>query len=141
MRLVATIILLLFSLNANAQFFNELYKDFIKYGTFYAAGNINNSYQTQRSSFFVRTPEVFAKGDIPEVVDVTEVFPFDYRIGFGIRKLARFGYEVKGANFYNGTENLVGLSAPTSAIKGLEYLVHYEKERQRGGIVTGKQIR
>jgi len=137
------LLLLLFlftSLNINAQFFNEIYKDFIKYGTFYAAGNINNSYQTQRSSFFVRKDDSFSKGDIPEVVDVTEVFPFDYRIGFGIRKLARFGYEVKGANFYNGTENLVGLSAPTSAIKGLEYLVHYEKERQRGEEWTNQRI-
>ena len=68
------LVLLLFlftSLNINAQFFNELYKDFIKYGTFYAAVNINNSYQTQRSSFFVRKDETFSKGDIPESVDVT----------------------------------------------------------------------
>ena len=32
---------------------------------------------------------------IPDVVNNTEVFPFDYRYGFGIRKLARFDYERK----------------------------------------------
>ena len=32
---------------------------------------------------------------IPDVVDNTEKFPFDYRYGFGIRKLARFDYERK----------------------------------------------
>lgn len=140
MRLFLTNIFLLLSLNLNAQFLNDLYNDFIKHGTFYAAGNINNSYQTQRSSFFVRKDDSFSKGDIPEVVDVTEIFPFDYRIGFGIRKIARFDYENKGANFYNGTENLVGLSAPTSAIKGLEYLIHYEKERQRGEEWTNQRV-
>ena len=56
----------------------------------------------------------------------------DYRIGVGFRKLARFGYEVKGKSYYDGTENNKSLSAPTSSVKGLEYLFHYEKERDRG---------
>ena len=115
-------------------FFKDLYKDFLKYGTFYAAGNIGNAYETQRPNYFVRTDpdNLYA---IPDVVDNTIYHPFDYRYGIGMRKLARFDYEVKGANFYNGIgedENNVGLSAPTAAIKGLEYLVHYEKERKRG---------
>ena len=115
-------------------FFKDLYKDFLKYGTFYAAGNIGNAYETQRPEFFVRTDpdNLYA---IPDVVDQTVYHPFDYRYGIGIRKLARFDYEVKGSNFYNGIgedENNVGLSAPTAAIKGLEYLIHYEKERKRG---------
>ena len=110
-------------------FFKDLYKDFFKYGTVYAAGNIGNAYETQRPNYFVRTDpnNLYA---IPDVVDNTIYHPFDYRYGIGIRKLARFDYEVKGANFYNGIgedENNVGLSAPTAAIKGLEYLIHYEK--------------
>ena len=115
-------------------FFKDLYKELFKYSTFYAAGNIGNAYETQRPEFFVRTDpdNLYA---IPDVVDQTVYHPFDYRYGIGIRKLARFDYEVKGSNFYNGIgedENNVGLSAPTAAIKGLEYLIHYEKERKRG---------
>jgi len=126
--------MLLLSSNANAQFFKELYKDFLKYGTVYAAGNVGNSYITSRPTFFIRTDpdDLYA---IPDVIDETVYHPFDYRYGVGIRKLARFDYEVKGSNFYNGIgedENNIGLSAPTAAIKGLEYLIHYEKERRRG---------
>ena len=133
MRTILIIIMLLLSSNANAQFFKDVYKDFLKYGTFYAAGNIGNAYETQRPDYFIRTDpdNLYA---IPTVVDNTVYHPFDYRYGVGIRKLARFDYEVKGSNFYNGIgedENNVGLSAPTAAIKGLEYLIHYEKERKR----------
>ena len=134
MKKLLLLIALLISTNSNAQFLKDVYKDFLKYGTFYAAGNIGNAYETQRPNYFVRTDpdNLYA---IPDVVDNTVYHPFDYRYGIGMRKLARFDYEVKGANFYNGIgedENNVGLSAPTAAIKGLEYLVHYEKERKRG---------
>ena len=133
MRTLLITLMLLLSSNANAQFFKDVYKDFLKYGTFYAAGNIGNAYETQRPDYFIRTDpdNLYA---IPTVVDNTVYHPFDYRYGVGIRKLARFDYEVKGSNFYNGIgedENNVGLSAPTAAIKGLEYLIHYEKERKR----------
>jgi len=126
--------MLLISSNVNAQFFKDVYKDFLKYGTVYAAGNVGNSYITSRPTFFIRTDpdDLYA---IPDVIDETVYHPFDYRYGVGIRKLARFDYEVKGSNFYNGIgedENNIGLSAPTAAIKGLEYLIHYEKERRRG---------
>ena len=131
MRILLITLMLLLSSNANAQFFKDVYKDFLKYGTFYAAGNIGNAYETQRPNYFIRTDpdNLYA---IPAVVDNTVYHPFDYRYGIGIRKLARFDYEVKGTNFYNGTENNVALSAPTAAVKGLEYLIHYEKERERG---------
>ena len=134
MRILLITLMLLLSSNANAQFFKDVYKDFLKYGTVYAAGNVGNSYITSRPTFFIRTDpdDLYA---IPDVIDETVYHPFDYRYGVGIRKLARFDYEVKGSNFYNGIgedENNIGLSAPTAAIKGLEYLIHYEKERRRG---------
>jgi hypothetical protein len=69
--------------------------------------------------------------DIPQVVDNTVYHPHDYRIGFGLRKLARFDYEIKARNYYDGKENNIALSSPTSAVKGFEYLLHYEKERER----------
>ena len=134
MRILLITLMLLLSSNTNAQFFKDVYKDFLKYGTVYAAGNVVNSYITSRPTFFIRTDpdDLYA---IPDVIDETVYHPFDYRYGIGIRKLARFDYEVKGSNFYNGIgedENNIGLSAPTAAIKGLEYLIHYEKERRRG---------
>ena len=50
------------------------------------------------------------------------------------RKLARFDYEVKGKQYYDGTESNVGLSATNSPVKGLEYVFHTEKERSRDEI-------
>ena len=118
MKKILLILMLLISSNIQAQFLKDVYKDFLKYGTIYAAGNIGNAYETQRPNYFVRTDpnDLYA---IPDVVDNTVYHPFDYRYGIGIRKLARFDYEVKGSNFYNGIgedENNVGLSAPTAAI-------------------------
>jgi hypothetical protein len=132
MKKLLLVLCLLISFNSNAQFLKELYKDFLKYGTFYVAGDASNAYEQTYKDYFVERP---ADGDlysIPRVIDVTEYYPMDYRIGVGFRKLARFGYEVKGKSYYDGTENNKSLSAPTSSVKGLEYLFHYEKERDRG---------
>ena len=110
----------------------SIYKDFLKYGTVYGAGDINNSIEAAEPTYFLRTNPDGSIYSIPDVVDNTDVFPFDYRYGFGIRKLARFDYERKPKNFYDGTEEQLVFGAPTSAVQGLEYLFHYEKERWRG---------
>ena len=123
---------LLISFNSNAQFLKELYKDFLKYGTFYVAGDASNAYEQTYKDYFVERPADDDLYGIPRVIDVTDYFPMDYRVGLGFRKLARFGYEVKAKDYYDGTENNKSLSAPTSSVKGLEYLFHYEKERERG---------
>ena len=126
---------MLTSTNASAQtdsFFSNLYKDFLKYGTLYGAGDINNSIEAAEPTYFLRTNPDGSLYSIPEVVDNTPVYPFDYRYGFGIRKLARFNYERKPKNFYDGTEEQLTFSAPTSALPGLEYQFHFEKERWRG---------
>ena len=114
------------------KFFKTLYKDFLKYGTVYAAGDISNSVEAEEQTYFLRTNADGSLYSIPDVVNNTEVFPFDYRYGFGIRKLARFDYERKPKNFYDGTEEQLVFGAPTSAVTGLEYLFHFEKERWRG---------
>ena len=104
-------------------FFKDVYKDFLKYGTIYAAGDIRNAYENSRKDYFIERP---ADGDlygIPRVVEVTDYFDFDYRYGVGIRKLGRFGYERKPNNFWTGNayrENQQALSAPTSAVDGFE---------------------
>ena len=136
-------LLFLFSLNINAQsFFKNLYSDFLKYGSIYGAGDVKNSIEAKDNSYFVRTnPENLY--DIPQVVDETVYHPYDYRYGFGIRKLARFDYEVKPGTFWTGNQKLekqIALSAPTSAVKGLEYLLHWEKERKNGDEFTNKRL-
>ena len=120
---------LLFTLNVNAQFFKKAYEGIFKYATVYVAGDMREAYETQYPDYFIRTnpDDLYA---IPDVIDQTIYHPFDYRIGIGIRKIARFNYELK-PNYIDGSENLIGLSAPISAVKGLEYLFHYERERGR----------
>jgi len=126
-------LLFLFTFNsANAQFLKELYKDFFKYGTVYAAGNISNSIEEIEPTYFVRTNPNGNLYDIPVVEDNTPQYPFDYRYGFGIRKLARFDYERKPRNYYDGTEDQLVFTAPSSAVVGLEYQFHFEKERWIG---------
>ena len=127
MKKLLLIIALLISTNSNAQFLKEVYNDFLKYGTFYAAGNIGNA-KSEVPQYFIRTnPEdLYA---IPDVIDETVYHDFDYRYGIGIRKLARFDYEVKPGNFWTGNqykESQLALSAPTSAVDGFEYLFHFE---------------
>ena len=142
MKQFITFLILLINFNSIAQeekknFFKEIYNDFLKYGTVYAAGNIENA-QLVQPNYFIRTdPEDFY--GIPRVEDRAKYHPFNYRYGFGIRKLGRFGYEDK-PNFYNGTESNVGLSAPTSSVKGFEYVLHWEKERFNGNEFDNKRL-
>ena len=118
--------------SSDKKFFKLLYEDLLKYGTIYGAGDVSNSIEATTPVYAVRTNPNGSLYAVPVVEDNTPEYPFDYRIGFGIRKLARFGYERKPKNFYDGTEHQLAFSAPTSAFKGLEYQFHWEKERFRG---------
>ena len=129
-KVILMVIILMTTTNLQSQVLKNLYKDFLKYGTIYGAGDINNSVEAIEPTYVLeRTDNVY---EIPIIKDNTEKFPFDYRYGFGIRKLARFDYERKPKNFYDGTESQLAFTAPTSAFKGLEYQFHFEKERWRG---------
>ena len=133
MKKLLFIIVFLFTVTSvQGQFFKEVYKDFLKYGTVYAAGDISNSIEAAEPTYFLRTNPDGSIYSIPDVVDNTPIYPFDFRYGFGIRKLARFDYERKPKNFYDGTEEQLVFSAPSSAVTGLEYQFHFEKERWRG---------
>lgn len=120
------------------KFADKLYKDVFKYATIYVAGDIGNAYETPYPDYFIRTNpnNLYA---VPQVIDETIYHPFDYRVGFGIRKLARFDYEIKGRNYYDGTENIKALSSPTAAVKGFEYLLHWEQERQRSDVFNNSR--
>jgi len=133
-KLLAIILLISFSLTGQEKekknLFKNFYEDFLKYGTLYVAGDIKNS-KENAPVYFVRTNPNGSLYDVPVVVDGTPEFEHDYRYGFGIRKIARFDYELKGKQYYDGTESNVSMTAPNSSIKGLEYVVHIEKERVR----------
>jgi hypothetical protein len=129
-----TLLLFLVSFTLNSQnLFEKIYKDFLKYGTIYIAGDIDNP-KEEPKDYFVRTNPNGNLYSAPVVVDGTDYYDFDYRYGFGIRKIARFDYEIKGKHYYDGTESNVGLSATNSPVKGLEYVFHTEKERSRDEI-------
>ena len=62
--------------------FDKIYKDFLKYGTFYVAGDVSNPYQKQSIDYVVRTNPSGNLYDVPVVQDATEYYEFDYRYGF-----------------------------------------------------------
>ena len=124
---------LLITFNISSQEKKKLFKDFFKYSTFYVSGDIKNS-KENTPNYFVRTNPNGSLYDVPVVVDGTDYYDHDYRYGFGVRKIARFDYEIKGKQYYDGTESNVSMTAPNSAIKGFEYVFHYEKERSRDDI-------
>ena len=133
-KILAIILLLTLPLSAQekekGKFFKSIYEDLFKYSTLYVAGDIKNA-KENAPVYFVRTNPNGSLYDVPVVVDGTPEFEYDYRYGFGIRKIARFDYELKGKQYYDGTESNVAMTAPNSSIKGLEYVVHIEKERSR----------
>ena len=120
--------------------FKAIYKDFLKYGTIYATGDISNSVEAAEPTYILRTNDDGSIYSIPRVEDATDVFPFDYTYSIGIRKLARFDYERKPKNFYDGNESQLVYAAPTSAVKGLEYQFHLEKERWNGRLFNNHRV-
>ena len=95
------IILMIIPAGVNAQdekkkdkkpIFKTFYDNFFKYATVYGAGDYRAPYESSDKKYLIRTPDGQGIYDVPEVVDVTEYFPSDYRICFGIRTLGRFGY-------------------------------------------------
>jgi len=136
-QILTVLFAVVFAVSANAQdkksLFKSIYEDLFEYSTIYLAGDIQNP-KEQPKDYFVRTNPSGNIYEPPVVVDGTDYYDYDYRYGFGIRKIARFNYEVKGKNYYDGTESNVGLAASNSPIKGFEYLVHVEKERSRDEI-------
>ena len=133
-KILAVLFVVAFAVSANAQekkkLFKSIYDELFKYSTVYVAGDVQNP-KEEPKDYFVRTNPSGNIYEPPVVVDGTDYYDFDYRYGFGIRKIARFDYEIKGKQYYDGTESNVGLAASNSPIKGLEYVVHIEKERSR----------
>ena len=96
-------------------------KKLFKFSTFYAAASGGTS---------LSDVDVFSV--INGLETSTIQTPFDYNLAFGIRKIARFGYENKAQTFYDGTENSWSDGANIGKVKGLEFLFEADIKRQEG---------
>jgi len=101
--------------------FGQGLKKFFKYSTFYGAVSGGNS---------ISDVDVYSVTN--GLTKETIATPFDYSAAFGVRKIARFGYENKANTFYNGTEQSYGDAATIGKIKGFEFLFEGELARQQG---------
>ena len=98
--------------------------NFLKYSTFYTSVSLESPF-TPKQKFAVNTQE----GTFEET---TEEIKGSYNLSFGIRKLARFKYQSKKGNFYDGSEKELSDVATIGAVSGWEYLVKWSKLRQFG---------
>lgn len=112
------LLIMMFSLNANAQFL----KDIFKYSTLYASYDQSNALQPTKT-FYV------TQGN--ELQETTPRVPNDATYTFGLRKLAFFDYEDKD-RFYDGTETNIGQKSNEGNTNGLEYLFELSKGEQQG---------
>ena len=97
-------------------------KQHIKFATIYGAVNGGTSISD------VKTFSV-SSGQLEEGINTT---PYDYSATIGIRKIARFGYENKATNFYDGTEESWSDNATVGKVQGFEYLFEIDYARQQG---------
>ena len=101
--------------------FKKEIKKIFKFSTFYGAVTGGNS---------------VSEGDVFSVTNGLQTStiktPFDYSIAFGVRKIARLGYENRANTFYNGTENSFSDAATIGKISGFEFLFEADLARQQG---------
>ena len=97
-------------------------KDFFKYSTLYGSFNQSNS-MVQEDLYAVRD-------------GVLTVLPMEYEPNYtfsvGLRKLARFKYEIKAKNFYDGSEMSMSEEANVGNVSGFEYVLERSEVRLTG---------
>ena len=98
--------------------------NFLKYSTFYGSVSLESPF-TPKQKFAVNTQE----GTFEET---TEEIEGSYNYSVGLRKLARFKYQSKKGNFYDGSENELSDVATLGAVSGWEYLLKWSKVRSFG---------
>ena len=123
MKRILLTLLTLITLNVSAQNPSEWkpkLKKVFKFSTFYTAVNGGTS---------LSNVDVYSvtNGLETEIVET----PFDYSVTFGIRKIARMGYEPKEA-FKNGLENSFSDASTVGKVKGFEFLFEVDYKRQEG---------
>ena len=118
MKNILVVLFLCLSTIANAQL--DL-KKYFKFSTFYAAASGGTSISDVDEYSILNG----LKTSILET-------PYDYNLSFGIRKIARFGYENRANTFYDGTEQSWSDAATIGKVSGLEFLFELDYKRQEG---------
>ena len=101
-------------------------KNLFKYSTFYTSASMSAPF-AENKQFMVNGTA--GSGQLVELTDQAE---FNYIFTAGLRKIARFDYQVKKGQFYDGSENEVTDYAVISNAPGIEYLFEYSAVRDRG---------
>ena len=116
MKKLLTILFLCVAFISNAQL--------LQYSTFYVSADIGSPLTEQNVYMMDRTTG--------QLTDLTTINPYNYKLNFGLRKIARFDYENKAKNFYDGSENSISTYSNIGAVTGHEYLLSCELSRDRG---------
>ena len=121
-------LLILFLLLSNLAHCQDFLKKTFKFSTFYVAANGGTS---------ISDVDVFSVTDGLQTQTIKT--PFDYNFTFGVRKIARFGYENRANTFYNGTENTFSDAATIGKVKGFEFLFEADYKRRFGNTFLDQQ--
>ena len=127
---IIVFLVVLSSFNSQAQV-----KNLFKYSTFYASASMASPFAVSQQ-FYV--DGVAGSG---QLVEITEQIESNYVFSIGLRKVARFDYQVKKGRFYDGSENEISDYATISNAPGLEYLFEYSAVRNRGDIFTQQEYK
>ena len=103
---------------------NYFMDNFLKYSTFYTSVSVNSP--------FVPQSQWDVDVDNGTFIETTKENELGYNLSIGVRKLARFKYQAKGKNFYDGSEKNLSDVATLGNVSGWEYLVKYSKIRSFG---------
>ena len=89
---------------------NYFVDNFLQYSTFYASTSVQSPFRPKQT-FAVDAQQ----GTFNET---TEEIEGSYNISLGVRKLARFKYQAKKGNFYDGSEKELSDFANIGAVSG-----------------------
>ena len=98
---------------------NYFIDNFLKYSTFYTSVSLNAPFEV-KSQWEVDV-------DNGTFVETTKENELEYNLSVGVRKLARFKYQSKGKNFYDGSEKNLSDIATIGNVDGWEYLIKYSQ--------------
>ena len=122
--ILLTITGLLFSEETEKKKNSYFVDNFLKYSTFYFSVGLDSPF-APANTFSVDTGAGTFEETTKEIED-------SYNLTIGVRKLARFKYQVKKNNFYDGSENELSEKALLGAVSGWEYQAKYSAIRAFG---------
>ena len=104
--------------------------NFFQYATFYSSFSMESSMIENQDFIAIN------KG----YEETTQINPFDFNATIGIRKIARYDFEVKRQTWYIGDESNVSDYTTLSRYNGWEYLFNYSFIRNRSEKFTNSDF-